>query len=116
MRLWWHRFVSWCAPSLVFYLMVHARSRARQLYWRLGPAAASPPRRVFAQPKPKWVCNEVIRLNAVMPQAGCRTIAYHFNEAKNGVRLTPIFHGRGVKSSNDPATGLQNKGGDGVVA
>ena len=39
----------------------------------------------FAQPKPKWVCNEVIRLKAVMPQAGCRTIAYHFNEAKNGV-------------------------------
>jgi transposase InsO family protein len=31
------------------------------------------------QPKPKWVRNEVIRLKALMPQAGCRTIAHHFN-------------------------------------
>ena len=38
-----------------------------------------PPRKVFAQPKPKWVQQEVIRLKAVMPHAGCRTIAHHFN-------------------------------------
>ena len=42
-----------------------------------GPT--SPPRQVFAQPKPKWVKYDIIRLKAVMPQAGCRTIAHHFN-------------------------------------
>lgn len=31
------------------------------------------------QPKPKWVRQEVIRLNALMPHAGCRTIAHTFN-------------------------------------
>jgi hypothetical protein len=35
--------------------------------------------RFCAQPKPKWVKTEVIRLKAVMPEAGCRTIAHHFN-------------------------------------
>ena len=42
-----------------------------------GPTSLS--RRVFAQPKPKWVRNEVIRLKALMPQTGCRTIAHHFS-------------------------------------
>jgi putative transposase len=37
------------------------------------------PRRVFAQPKPQWVKKEIIRLKALLPQAGCRTIAHHFN-------------------------------------
>ena len=49
---------------------------------RRGPhtcVQTTPPRRIFAQPKPQWVRNEVIRLKALMPQAGCRTIAHHFN-------------------------------------
>lgn len=33
------------------------------------------PRKVFAPPKPKWVKQEVIRLKALMPDAGCRTLA-----------------------------------------
>jgi len=33
----------------------------------------------FALPKPKWVKQEIIRLKALMPQAGCRTVAHHFN-------------------------------------
>ena len=37
------------------------------------------PYKVFAQPKPKWVRDEIIRLKALMPEAGCRTIAHHFN-------------------------------------
>ncbi len=37
------------------------------------------PHRVFAQPKPKWVRAEIIRLKALMPEAGCRTIAHLFN-------------------------------------
>lgn len=48
--------------------------------WRPRPRLfATPPRRVFAQPKPKWVTHEIIQLKALMPQAGCRTIAHHFN-------------------------------------
>lgn len=29
--------------------------------------------------KPRWVKQEVLHLKALMPQAGCRTIAHHFN-------------------------------------
>lgn len=45
--------------------------------WRYPRPA--PPTRVFAQTKPKWVRNEIVRLKALMPQAGCRTIAHSFN-------------------------------------
>jgi len=31
------------------------------------------------QPKPHWVKQEVLHLKALLPQAGCRTIAHHFN-------------------------------------
>jgi hypothetical protein len=37
------------------------------------------PRRHPILPKPTWVQQEVIRLKALWPQAGCRTIAHHFN-------------------------------------
>ncbi|HEX5647227.1 MAG TPA: integrase core domain-containing protein [Nitrospira sp.] len=40
---------------------------------------AAVPLRVFAQPKPEWVKQEIIRLKALLPLAGCRTIAHHFN-------------------------------------
>ena len=33
----------------------------------------------YAQPKPAWVRREVVRLKALLPQAGCRTIAHSFN-------------------------------------
>lgn len=36
-------------------------------------------RRIFAQPKPKWVRAEIIRLKAWMPEAGYRMIAHTFN-------------------------------------
>ena len=41
--------------------------------------AAAVSRQIFALPKPKWVRQEVIRFKALMPQAGCRMIAHHFN-------------------------------------
>ena len=56
----------------------HPWSR-RRFSVALTAVGASPPRRIFAQPKPKWVKHDIIRLKAVMPQAGCRTIAHHFN-------------------------------------
>ena len=42
-------------------------------------ATSSSVRRHPIQPKPKWVRIEIIRLKALLPQAGCRTIAHHFN-------------------------------------
>jgi len=33
----------------------------------------------YCQTKPVWVKKRVIRLKALMPQAGCRTIAHAFN-------------------------------------
>jgi putative transposase len=50
--------------------------RRRRLY---TCRQAPPIRRIFAHPKPRWVKHEVIRLKAVMPETGCRTIAHHFN-------------------------------------
>ena len=41
--------------------------------------ATTPARRVRAHPKPTWVRKEIIRLKALMPEAGCRTITHHFN-------------------------------------
>jgi len=34
----------------------------------------------LCQPKPEWVKREVIRLKALIPQAGCRTIAHTYNQ------------------------------------
>ncbi len=51
-----------------------ARERRRHIQRQVVPASG-----VFAPPKPKWVKHEVIRLKTLMPQAGCRTIAHHFN-------------------------------------
>ncbi len=45
----------------------------------IDPCADCSTQPVFAQPKPIWVRDEVIRLKTLMPEAGCRTIAHHFN-------------------------------------
>ena len=75
---------AWIVRVLTWYLLVfrqllswlHRRGRQRRPLIRAQPA---PPRRVFAQPKPKWVQQDIIRLKALMPQGGCRIIAHHFN-------------------------------------
>ncbi len=77
MLLLWHRLVSWC-DQLWYLMRCIRRLRRHPLRWRSRPIA-SLSRRVFAQPKPQWVKREIIRLKAVMPQAGCRTIVHHFN-------------------------------------
>ena len=48
---------------------------------RRSPSVVPTPSRLWhpIQPKPKWVKQEVIRLKALLPQAGCRTIAHRFN-------------------------------------
>jgi len=47
-------------------------------HWR-RIRTSRPPRRFRAHPKPDWVRKEIIRVKALMPNAGCRTIAHLFN-------------------------------------
>ncbi|MBH0199760.1 MAG: integrase, partial [Nitrospira sp.] len=69
-----------CAMGLQLWrrllLWLQRRTDARRWTQR---ATAAAPRKAFVQPKPAWVKQEVIRLKALMPQVGCRTIAHHFN-------------------------------------
>lgn len=75
--IWICRMVVACIKSL---RCSRGRIRNPKLFlhqWRRQPAPSH--HRFHAQPKPKWVKHEVIALKALMPQAGCRTIAHHFN-------------------------------------
>ena len=86
----------WVLASCVRLLrwLVQLARRPARGWWLQGYGPASPARRVFAKPKPKWVRNEVIRLKAVMPNAGCRTIAHHFNRrwaARRGMRVSKTY-------------------------
>jgi transposase InsO family protein len=45
---------------------------------------------IRSQPKPAWVVREVIRLKALMPDAGCRTIAHVFNRRYAASRKTTV--------------------------
>ena len=77
MRTWLFQILRRCLlvlRQLLSWLHRHERRRGPHTCVQTAPS-----RRVFAQPKPEWVCTEVIRLKALMPQAGCRTIAHHFN-------------------------------------
>lgn len=77
MRTWLVRMLTRCLRRLrQFLFWLHRRARCRTWTHRTIVVA---PRRVFAQPKPKWVKHDVIRLKALMPEAGCQTIAHHFN-------------------------------------
>ena len=76
-------FVRWfilCSQHLIQrgLTWVHRLLRPTRLRWSRR-AHEAPRYKIFAQPKPKWVKQEIIRLKALMPQAGCRTIAHHFN-------------------------------------
>lgn len=47
-----------------------------------------------SQPKPKWVLQDIIHLKAPMPQAGCRTIAHHFNrrwKSRRGMTVSKTY-------------------------
>lgn len=61
--------------------------------WRHS-GSTSPSRRVFAQPKPKWVRHDIIRLKVLMPDAGCRVIAHHFNrrwKSRQGMTVSKTY-------------------------
>ena len=76
MRTWLVSLLTMCCWFLRWFL--HWLMRPSPRRWTRA-SASSQPRRFRAVPKPKWVRQEVIRLKALMPQAGCRTIAHHFN-------------------------------------
>ena len=76
-RLW--QWCAWIGHALRDWLRRLVKPPARTRRWVFPGHRPTTCRRVFAQPKPKWVKHEVIRLKAVMPQAGCRTLAHHFN-------------------------------------
>jgi len=63
LRTWWRRW----RPVV--------RRWRRRLIVANRPGAHPQP----IQPKPRWVQQEVLHLKALMPQAGCRRIAHHFN-------------------------------------
>ena len=75
----------------VCWLLLECLQRLRRLEAWLRRRSASPQRRWsrtahpvshrYAQPKPPWVRREVVRLKALMPDAGCRTIAHCFNRS-----------------------------------
>ena len=44
----------------------------------------------FQPPKPPWVRHEVVRLKALMPEAGCRWIAHTFNRLHQGRRSMTV--------------------------
>ena len=71
LRKWMFRCLRWV--RLLFNGTTNRQNRKAML------CESSPAQRHPIQPKPKWVRDEVIRLKALMPQAGCRTIAHHFN-------------------------------------
>lgn len=68
MLLWWIvvQFESWLAENL----------RRKHGSRRRGLALTTSFR---SQPKPAWVSREIIRLKALMPDVGCRTVAHVFN-------------------------------------
>lgn len=47
-----------------------------------------PPSACRGQPKPAWVADQVVRLKALMPGAGCRTIAATFNRRFFGRKVS----------------------------
>ena len=76
MTIWLTWVLAWCLRLLRWLLQWLTRPPQRR--WALAWKPARP-QTVRAQPKPKWVRNDVIRLKALMPHVGCRTIAHHFN-------------------------------------
>ncbi len=75
--IWIRRMIVACLTSLRGSM---GRRQSQKLFlrpWRRQLVV--PHHRFRAYPKPKWVRTEVIRLKALMPEAGCRTIAHSFN-------------------------------------
>lgn len=78
MRSWLIRLLGMGIEWLLGLREWFGRSGLRRQAWGTYRRAPSRLHR-YAQPKPAWVCREIICLKALMPEAGCRMIAHHFN-------------------------------------
>ena len=65
------RLLQSCLQSLLPWIAIS--SHPRRSYKHLQPVNRKD--HCYTQQKPEWLKHEIIRLNAHMPQAGCRTIA-----------------------------------------
>jgi putative transposase len=72
----WHWFVRWCTD--LWHWAHRWMCPQPRPFWP-SPRTGGPARRPHAPPKPRWVRDELIRLKALMPEAGCRTIMHTFN-------------------------------------
>jgi putative transposase len=77
MKMWWIWLTGLVLRLWQWLMGKHPWSRRRASLALV--ATHSAPRRHPIQPKPTWVRHEVMRLKALLPHAGCRTIAHHFN-------------------------------------
>lgn len=64
---------------LVVFVRFATLLRRHRGHGRTGRRNTSSPASVRCHPKPPWVIREVIRLKALMPDDGCRTLAEVFN-------------------------------------
>ena len=75
--IWIRRVAVACIKALCNSINQWHTSRYTRRAWGQKPIALQ--QRFYVQPKPRWVRDDVIRLKAMMPEAGYRTIAHHFN-------------------------------------
>jgi len=78
-----------------FSLLRHLGDVVAVHFWRrrpLGYRCTAPPPQAFAHTpaKPEWARKEILRLKALMPQAGCRAIADTFNRRFAAKRRTSV--------------------------
>src|SRR5947208_1404578 len=91
MRTWLQGLLRVCL-RLIRVLLRWLRKPVRSRWARA--CSTSGPRRGWAQPKPHWVRREVVRLKALMADAGCRTIAHCFNRrfaARRGMTVGKTY-------------------------
>jgi putative transposase len=81
------------AATLMLLLVTVIRHFRRRPRFLRRPLPPPPDVHPFGHKKPEWVCNEVIRLRALMPADGCRMIAAAFNSlhAKKGERVSKTY-------------------------
>ena len=75
--IWIRHIAVACIKALLNSINQWHTPRYTRRAWHQKPIVLQ--QRCYAQPKPRWIRDDVIRLKALMPEAGCRTIAHHFN-------------------------------------
>ena len=95
-------------------LLVVYHHRPATLSRRRRQVGMEPPANAhhFSPPKPAWVRHEVIRLKALMPDAGCRRLALTFNhlhEKRCGITVGKIFVAGVLRESGEEVMRTRRK-------